>query len=135
MEDGPSQLYPTSRKITQAIAQVGPISVCIDASHASFQHYKSGVYYEPACSSYADHCVLVVGYGVSDGKDMYIVKNSWGTSWGMDGYMYMSRNRRNNCAIASYAYYPRGVGAGPVGPDLSGPLFGSFCVAHALMKC
>ena len=94
--------------LTQAIAQVGPISVCIDAArHPSFQHYNSGVYYEPTCSTVdTDHCVLVVGYGVSDGKDMYIVKNSWGTSWGMEGYMYMSRNRDNNCAIASYASYP-----------------------------
>ena len=93
--------------LTQAAAEVGPISVCIDAAHSSFQNYQSGVYYEPACSSTnTDHCVLVVGYGASGSQDYYIVKNSWGTSWGMDGYIYMSRNRGNNCAIASYATYP-----------------------------
>ena len=91
-----------------AIATIGPISVAIDAEN-DFQMYSSGIYETTECSNeFLDHAVLVVGYGVSNkGKKYYIVKNSWGSSWGMNGYIYYSADIDNMCGIANNATYPR----------------------------
>ncbi|XP_046659195.1 procathepsin L-like [Homalodisca vitripennis] len=95
--------------LQKAVATVGPISVAIDGSHTTFKHYKSGVYKQAGCSTMVvGQAVLAVGYGsVKKGGDYWLVKNSWGTGWGMNGYVMMARNDNNMCGIASMAGYPK----------------------------
>jgi len=88
--------------LMSALAQQ-PVSVAIEADQTAFQLYKSGVF-TAACGTNLDHGVLAVGYGTMDGQDYYKVKNSWGASWGADGYIYLARGvsqKEGQCGILS----------------------------------
>ncbi|KAK2916932.1 hypothetical protein Q8A67_001306 [Cirrhinus molitorella] len=103
--------------LKQAVANIGPISVCIDAT-GNFGLYHSGVYNDPSCNNDVNHAVLVVGYGVDSvtGLKFWLVKNSWGTDFGEGGYIRMARNQSNMCGIASYASFPVVSGVSKLGP-------------------
>lgn len=97
----------SEKDLKHAVAKVGPVSVGIDASLSSFQFYTKGVYYDKDCNiQNIDHAVLAVGYGTAKGSKYWIVKNSWGEEWGDKGYILMSREKNNNCGIASLASFP-----------------------------
>ena len=85
------------------------MSVAIEADQTAFQLYKSGVLTEGCGSSgiaptVLDHGVLAVGYGSEDGQDYFLVKNSWGSSWGDKGYIKLGTN--NVCGILDQPVYP-----------------------------
>ncbi|XP_022740208.1 senescence-specific cysteine protease SAG39-like [Durio zibethinus] len=86
-----------------------PVSVAIDAGGFEFQFYSSGVF-TGDCGTDLDHGVAAVGYGVdADGTKYWLVKNSWGTSWGEEGYIRMQRDvgaKEGLCGIAMQASYP-----------------------------
>ncbi|PNI22819.1 CTSS isoform 4 [Pan troglodytes] len=98
--------YGREDVLKEAVANKGPVSVGVDALHPSFFLYRSGVYYEPSCTQNVNHGVLVVGYGDLNGKEYWLVKNSWGHNFGEEGYIRMARNKGNHCGIASFPSYP-----------------------------
>ncbi|XP_036044697.1 cathepsin R-like isoform X2 [Onychomys torridus] len=94
-----------------AVATIGPISAGVDVASDLFIFYKRGILHDKKCSNTTvNHVVLVVGYGYegeeSDGKKYWLVKNSWGDEWGIQGYIKIAKDQNNHCAIASYADYP-----------------------------
>lgn len=108
--DGYTDVAETDAAVLCAVVQQ-PVSVGMDGSAIDFQLYSGGIY-DGDCSSDPDdidHAVLIVGYSSEDDVDYWIVKNSWGTDWGLDGYFYIERNtdiEYGVCAINAMASYP-----------------------------
>jgi len=86
---------------------IGPVSVAIEADQAVFQFYSGGVLDDPSCGTQLDHGVLVAGYGTDTkvGKTYWLVKNSWGATWGESGYVRLARDK-NTCGISLDPSYP-----------------------------
>ena len=95
--------------LKEAVSQ-GPVSVAIEADTAAFQFYSGGVITGEACGTSLDHGVLVVGYGEENNEKYWLVKNSWGDSWGDDGYVKIARSESEDdegvCGIAMQPSYP-----------------------------
>jgi len=80
------------------------VSVAVEADKSVFQFYHDGVLDNAACGTQLDHGITATGYDTLSGKDYYNVKNSWGASWGKNGYIMLVRNK-NQCGIALAASY------------------------------
>lgn len=81
-----------------------PVSIALEADQSGFQFYSGGVF-DGECGTNLDHGVVLEGYGSEDGKDYWLVRNSWGSSWGDGGYIKLIRGR-NQCGLANSASYP-----------------------------
>jgi len=94
---------PTELSMLQAVRN-GPVSVGIEVDNL-FRFYKSGVYNGGTCARRLNHAVNIVGFGIENRQQYWIVRNSWGTDWGDQGYIKMIRNR-NICGINNMASHP-----------------------------
>ena len=95
--------------LTEAVS-LGPVSVAIEADTRTFQLYTGGVITSDACGTSLDHGVLVAGYGEESNTPFWLVKNSWGPSWGESGYVKIERSTSTNdpgvCGIAMQPSFP-----------------------------
>ena len=110
------QSYQSCRGFMQDCLVRGPIDIAMDVT-SSFNYYSSGYYSETNCNSdpnYLNHEMVAVGYGYNNGKLYYIIRNSWGKYWGMNGYAYVYAGicgvdsdpvEPNGCSIKSRKYY------------------------------
>ena len=76
--------------VKKALIKHGPLGISMDAGHLDFRFYKSGIFIQPNCSSTkTNHAVALVGYGKENGRNYWLIKNSWSTLWGDKGYIKM----------------------------------------------
>jgi C1A family cysteine protease len=97
-------LYNNLLALETAVAQQ-PVSIGIEADQPAFQFYASGVV-TGNCGQSLDHAVLAVGYGTENGLNYWLIKNTWGTSWGEAGYVKILKSSANLCGVLSVASYP-----------------------------
>jgi C1A family cysteine protease len=87
-----------------------PVSIAIEADTKYFQSYSGGILTSSSCGTNLDHGVLIVGYGKENGIEYWLVKNSWGTSWGDKGYVKIARSDSTDdagiCGIAMDPSFP-----------------------------
>jgi len=101
--------HDSEAALMAAVAK-GPVSIAIEADRSAFQFYRSGIL-TGSCGTRLDHGVLVVGYGSEGNQDYWKVKNSWGASWGEEGYVLICKScnkngRAGECGILKEPSYP-----------------------------
>jgi C1A family cysteine protease len=89
----------SSFALRQALAQ-GPVASAIEADTAAFELYKGGIITSDCGTTVPNHGILIVGYGTQDEQSFFLLKNTWGTNWGEQGYVRVGATDKNNvCAM------------------------------------
>ena len=105
-----SDVKPNDQISLKAAVAQQPVSIAIEADTKYFQSYSSGVLTSSSCGTSLDHGVLIVGYGSENGIKYWLVKNSWSTSWGDQGYVKIARSDSTNdagiCGISMSPSFP-----------------------------
>ena len=105
-----SDVKPNDQISLKGAVSQQPVAIAIEADTRYFQSYSGGVLTSSSCGTSLDHGVLIVGYGAENGIDYWLVKNSWGTSWGDKGYVKIARSDSTNdagiCGIAMDPSFP-----------------------------
>ena len=97
---------PGDDNLRKALLVLGPVSIALDATY-KFQSYNASdnIFNDDSCdATMPDHALLLTGY--NDVEGYWIVKNSWNSDWGRDGYIYINNSVPNVCGISSYAVVP-----------------------------
>merc|ERR1719313_278125 len=105
---GIANVKPDSEMSLMAAIMKGPVSVTVEADKAVFQRYTEGIMNSPSCGTNLDHAITAVGFGSKDGQDYYIVRNSWGSSWGDKGYINIAAEKTGKgiCGIQQISVWP-----------------------------
>jgi cathepsin F len=96
---GYNTISKNEQTIQTALVSTAPFSVCVDAEEWSF--YSGGVVTPSQCGRSVDHCVQLIGYDATKTPGYWIVRNSWGTDWGLQGLIYLQMGS-DTCLIADY---------------------------------
>lgn len=138
------KLVAASEKALLKAVTSGPVTANIDATGSGFRHYAGGIYDAKDCLSDGDevnHAVVVVGFGETEaGEKFWVIRNTWGTMWGEDGYMRIARGSHvgsyGPCNLYVYADYPVNltVGSNATSGEPSCPVAASKFESLPLMK-
>mmetsp|Transcript_34657 Transcript_34657/g.40113 ORF Transcript_34657/g.40113 Transcript_34657/m.40113 type:complete len:318 (-) Transcript_34657:26-979(-) len=101
--DSGSTILSTGEKGIMSQLDIGPVSISVDAS--TWSSYRGGIM-ETGCGQNTNHAVVVSAYATDSKGGYWIIRNSWGSSWGNSGFMYL-RYGKNLCNVGRKPCFPK----------------------------